>query len=513
MASRSESLNIPERFLRQLWKYKYFDTSALKTTDGRAIEVGTTGTLNEDGGPDFTDARVRIGGILYRGDIELHKSYNEWQEHSHHLDPKYNSVILHVILHGKASDIPQMTLSNRIIPVLVLEQYLTSSYHSLWNKMILGERAERLNAIKCFSANEKLSPTFLRSWLEKLAVERIELKVRRFEERLIELVEQQKFPDIKEEIPVYNEIPFGLNPEQLPSPGDILSQRDFRLSGPWEQLLYEGIMEALGYSKNQKPFLKLAQSVRLNTIGELLHSVPANNTMLLIESMLFGASGLLPSHHAFPDKTTALRLNQMQALWNKSLKFYGNECMSETEWQFFRLRPENFPTIRIAGAARLLFRMLKEDYLKSIIRISKNRELENSAKLRQFESLLITPADEYWKTHYRFGEETPSPLSKLIGKSRAGEIILNVFFPVSLLYARIFKDKEVREGVLAIFNQCPPQTENTVVRTIDTQLMKRRIKLDSAMLQQGALQLYKLYCMDERCTDCAVGRDVFRVRM
>jgi hypothetical protein len=145
--------------------------------------------------------------------------------------------------------------------------------------------------------------------------------------------------------------------------------------------------------------------------------------------------------------------------------------------------------------------------------VTKDRELESSDKLRQFESLLIISADEYWKTHYRFGEETPAPLTKLIGKSRAGEIILNVFFPVSLLYARIFKDRDVRQGILDIFTHCPPQTENTIVRTIAAQLIKDKIKLDSAMLQQGALQLYKLYCVDERCTDCAVGREVFKVRL
>lgn len=513
MPPKSESRLIPERFLRQLWRMKYFDTSALKTTDGRAVEVETTGSLNTDGGPDFLNAKIRIGGVLYRGDVELHKSFEEWQEHSHHLDPKYNSVILHVVLHGKASDAPQKTKSNRVIPVLPLEPYLTSSYHSLWETMILGERAERLNAIKCFKVNDRQSPTFLRNWLEKLAVERIELKVRRFEERLIELVEQQKYPNLKEEIPVYNEIPFGLNPQQLPSPGEVYSQRDFANTAIWRQLLYEGILEALGYSKNQKPFLKLARNFPLSGIAAMLGSVRSNNPTLSVEAILFGGAGLLPSHHSSADKATALRVSEMRTMWNKSQKVFQIESISETEWQFFRLRPENFPTIRIAGAARLALGMLKEDYLKTIIQITKNRELEGATKLKQFESLLITPADEYWNTHYRFEEETAVPLTKLIGRSRAGEIIMNVFFPVCLLYARIFKDKEVRQSVLDIFTHCPPQQENTVVRTIDTQLIKGKLKLDSAMLQQGALQLYKLYCIEERCSECAVGKDVFKVRV
>ncbi|MFI5251849.1 MAG: DUF2851 family protein [Bacteroidota bacterium] len=513
MVLRNDSLMIPERFLRQLWKFKYFDTSALKTTDGRTLEIFSTGTVNHDGGPDFINARLRIGGILYRGDIELHKSVKEWNEHEHHLDPKYNSVILHVILHGKDSGVPHTTQSNRVIPVLILENYLTSSYHSLWEKMILGERAERLNAIKCFPVNDSVPPTYLRNWLDKLAIERLELKVRRFEDRLIELIEERQSKHVKEDIPSYREIPFGLNPEQLPSPGEVYSESDFRQSGPWEQLLYEGILEALGYSKNQQPFLKLSRNISLQKISKTLKDVKTNNPTLFIESILFGAAGLLPTHHSFPEKATALRVNQMRTMWDKNQKLIGKESLNQAEWQFFRLRPENFPTIRIAGAARLITRMLKEDFLKLMIQITKRRDIAPLEKLHQFESLLITSSDDYWKTHYRFGEESSQPLSKLIGKNRAAEIILNVFFPISLLYARIFKDKEVRQSVLDMFTSCPPHSENTIVRTIGAQLLKQKFTMDSAKDQQGALQLYKLYCLEERCSECAVGKEVFKVEL
>src|SRR6185369_2011667 len=104
MKTRSSARMIPERFLRQLWKQTAFRTESLTTVDGKAVEILSTGGLNTDGGPDFKNARVRIGGILYRGDIELHRTAAEWKHHSHHRDPKYNGVVLHVVLYGIPAD-------------------------------------------------------------------------------------------------------------------------------------------------------------------------------------------------------------------------------------------------------------------------------------------------------------------------------------------------------------------------------------------------------------------------
>src|SRR4051812_5271681 len=132
MPQRSNPRLIPERFLRQLWKQTAFRTDSLLTPEGQPVEIISSGTLNTDGGPDFSGARVRVGGTLYRGDVELHRSVTEWKLHSHHLDPKYNGVILHVVLHGSASERSLPTLSKRIVPVLMLEPYLSTEYHALW---------------------------------------------------------------------------------------------------------------------------------------------------------------------------------------------------------------------------------------------------------------------------------------------------------------------------------------------------------------------------------------------
>ncbi len=502
-----QSFHVPERFLRQIWKHQQFDTSKLFTADREPIEIFSAGTFNSDGGPDFRNARIRIGGIAYRGDVELHQNNDEWTQHTHQLDAKYNSVVLHVVFRKNTSVVPTKTKSKRNIPVLILEQYLTSSFRTLWEKMILDERAERLATIKCFPVNDSIEGTLIRSWLKKLAVERIELKVRRFEERLKELVDEQQLAAVKEQPSYYDEIPLGDNPEDMPMSTQIYVQSDFSKTSLWTQLLYEGMMEALGYSKNQQPCIKVAQNLRLQFLGDLANSPLPAEHIKEIEALLFGVAGLLSSNRN-ADSQSKEYIKKLQQYWKTLRSKYHRAILHEAEWQFFRLRPKNFPTIRLAGAARLIPQLLQKDFFKLIIRTMR---ADTSGKKRfvSLESLFIVPAIGFWQHHYRFGEVAQRTVNTLIGKSRADDIVLNAVIPICLLYARIFKDKEVRQGTLAVFEECPPLSDNTVTRTIDKQLIKEKLKFDTAMLQQGALQLYKFYCVEERCKECSVGKEAF----
>ena len=507
MGARRTPRHVPEKFLRQLWKNRHFEQSDLKTTDGRPIEIISPGTLNRDGGPDFIAARLRIAGITYRGAVELHQGPRDWIEHHHHLDPKYNPVILHVVLHAGTGAFPPLTKSRRALPVLLLDRYLTSSYIKTWKTMILDERSERLASIKCFSLNAQVEPALIMRWLKKLAIERIELKVRRFEERLKELIDEERLV-VNESPPSYNEIPFGINPEDLPPPAQEYSRKDFSKLHIWEQLLYEGIMEALGYSKNQRPFLTVAQSARLRLLGQFLKGKTGEEQSILLEAILFSIAGLLPSG-AIAGRSSAKRVKQLRKLWRPFHRCYRNTMLTGAEWQFFRLRPENFPTLRIAGAARLIVKMIETGFFKSMIQTMKLPEMGRGKKFRSLEQLLCIPADRFWSSHYRFGEKAKSRIKTLIGRKRADEIILNVLIPVCLLYARVFRDKEVRREALNLFEQCPAFSANTVTNTIERQLVRRKFIPDSAMLQQGELQLYKFYCIEERCAECAVGKIVW----
>ena len=504
MTSRRNPLNIPERFLRQLWKRQKFSATEMQTIDGKPIFIVSPGTTNPDGGPDFIGARVRVNGILYRGDVELHQNVEDWRNHEHHLDAKYNGVVLHVVLFGHPSEVSTVTKSGRSIHVLVLQPYLVSTYHSLWEDMILDERLERVSTVPCFPSNEAVDPFLIRRILLKLAVERIELKVRRFEERLLASVDEHR-RCIKEPPAAYEDVPFGLNPEDLPPPTRQPSQLEFRNIRLWEQLLYEGMMEALGYSKNQKPFLKLARNVRLEFFERLNIS---GNSFLEIEASLFGVAGLLPALRSLTEPASRAYVRNLRAEWKNVRPLYNNEISNDAEWQFFRLRPENFPTVRLAGAARLIFKLLKEDFLKRTVQTIKNAELSAGKKIDALRSTLIIPADNFWQDHYLFGVKAKCPVRTLIGESRANEIFLNAILPICLLYARLFKDKDVRREALSIFEACPSPGDNSATRIVDQQIVKTRFKLDSAVLQQGAVQLYKFYCADKRCEECAIGKNL-----
>jgi hypothetical protein len=508
----AQSFHIPERYLRQIWKYRHFNTANLRTTDNRSIEIISVGTQNEDGGPDFRNAKINIGGVTYSGDIELHQSLEEWKEHSHHLNSKYNSVILHVVFQGSPTG-QSLTKTQRAIPVLILEPYLTDAHRLSWQQMILNERAERLSTIKCYGANKNVEGTIIRKWIEKLAVERMELKVRRFEERLKELVDTQR-PELKEPPARYDEIPFGLNPEDLPPPDPRYTQKDFSKKTLWEQLIYEGVMEALGYTKNQQPFLKLAKHLPLQYFKDISQTSD-DETLLHYEAILFAAAGLLPSASAMNDAESKVRVHQLRQLGKEFSKNYRGELMTEAEWQFFRLRPENFPTVRLAGAARLVRRFATTNFFKTIIQtINRQEHLSDVAErtkntVEDFQRMFIVDADDFWSTHYRFGERAGTTLTTLVGKSRANDIVINVVVPICLLYARIFREKDVRRGTIDLLAHLSPLSSNTITRTMEEQLVKKKFKLDSAMLHQGVLQLYKFYCVEERCGDCAVGKVVF----
>jgi hypothetical protein len=504
MSRQRGARHVPERFLRQLWKAQEFDS--LRTLDGRPIEVVSPGQLNTDGGPDFSGARIRIGGVLYAGAVELHQSVGDWCDHQHDRDPKYNGVILHIVLHRGGSDAPpSLTESNRSVPVLVLQEHLRSGEHATWQSMILDERAERLSAIPCYPANERVDASVIRSWITKLATERMELKVRRFEERLRELVDHER-PSIREPQSRYDDdVPFGINPEDLPSPIRQYSAKDFSMHGLWNQILYEGMMEALGYAKNQAPFLKLARTLDLETIAHLLAVQPKKHHSAFIEAGLFGVAGLLPTRK-LPDDYVAT----LQTDWGKLRTYYHGESLNESEWQFFRLRPENFPTVRIAGAAQIIPKLLSKNFFRTIVQSVKDVGRKRQEVYRSLvAAFTVREVAGFWSTHYTIDEESPARVSTLIGKNRATEIVLNVVIPICLLYARIFKDKEVRRGTLKVFSECPAASDNAITRRIDDQLLRGRLKLDSAMLQQGALQLYKRYCTEKRCGECAVGREVF----
>lgn len=507
MKSKNPSYNIPERFLRQLWINQKFSALELRTTDNQSVEIISAGKSNSDAGPDYANAIVRINGVIYRGDVEIHQRSDDWFGHGHHKDPKYNSVILHVVFNSDPAITSTLTKSKRNIPILSLEKQLDLPLRSVWEKMILDERAERLQTLKCYLLNQDVEESIIRKCLNKLSIERMELKVRRFEERIKELIDEDCL-QIKEPPPRYGDIPFGLNPEELPLPAQKYSIGDFRKINYWDQILYEGIMEALGYSKNQESFLRLARSVRLKSISDIFINSCLESREDIIESMLFGAADLLPVPKKDMDSESKKYIRMLKSIRKECKLTSPNKSLVNSDWQFFRLRPDNFPTVRIAAAARLINKITLRGFFKSVVQTIKNNETSGKDKYQIIQKMFLIPSDRFWKSHYRFGEKANKEIMTLIGKNRADDIILNAVIPILMLYARIFKDKEVRQSVIKLFEISPVSAENSITKTIAQQIVRERFKLESTMLQQGAIQLYKFYCVEGKCSECQIGRSI-----
>ena len=494
----SRTLNIHERFLRHIWSRQYLRHEELQTSDGRTLRVLHAGHLNSDGGPDVRDAVLQMGGVTYHGDVEIHRTVVEWIHHQHHEDPRYNKVVLHVVLERPSDGGITMVPSGRHIPVLVLEPFLSESIHSLWQKTILDERLHSRGAIPCADRNHAVPRELLGDWIQHLAVERLELKLRRFDERLRELAQLRLLP-VRERRPHNVLWRIEGNSDELPAPWRELSQRDLAKREYWDQLLYEGLMEGLGYSKNREPFVRLCRNVTLREF----QAQHIEKDEMAIQALLLGAAGLLPRIRDVHRAESRAFVRLLVGEWKTRKKVYRSAVLHPAHWQFFPTRPSNFPTLRIAAASVLVKRILSEDLFRSLIETMKTIDGGAGAFRSIHERLAVTPLP-FWGNHYQFDHPAAKP-TQALGPQRIGDLITNTVIPLALLYARIFKDRLVRERTLQLFYAAPPTVGNSITRLMDKHLLRGAVRLTTVSSQQGVIQLYKYYCLEGRCVECAVG--------
>jgi hypothetical protein len=488
--------NIHERFLRHIWSKQYL-TADLQTADGKTLKVYNVGKLNSDGGPDFCNAKIKIDDVTYTGDVEIHRTVFEWLQHQHQEDPRYNKVILHVVLETTSDAPPTLVNSGRQIPILVLGRFLSDSIQAVWQKAILDERVKKTEAIQCFNKNSVLTSESLDHWLAKLAVERLELKLHRFDERLKQLARERRMT-LREWQRPYGELPSEGEHNEIPLFLE-LTQKDFSNKELWEQVLYEGVMEGLGYSKNRESFLRLAENITLKVIANF--GMPVSD--LTIESLMFGAANLLPKSNSIEEKEARQYVHELRKKWKELRPQYHGEILNAADWQFFPTRPSNFPTIRLAAACLLMKKFLVNDLFRQIIQTLKSNISAEKGE-HKLVQLFSIETNDFWKHHYNFDKAASNNVTAL-GASRIREIVINVVLPIAMLYARIFKDKTVREGALGVYQSLPASENNSITRLMEKQLLKGRLPLKNVSRRQAVIQLYKFYCAEGRCADCELG--------
>lgn len=451
-----KKLNLNEKFICRIWEEKsYF--ACLETVDGKGVDVIDYGTKNTDAGPDYKNAVVKIDGVIYSGSIEIHRSLKDWYLHHHKGDNKYNDLILHVVFYGDDIDKIEnpFVKKRRNIPTVILSEFLTDSIHNIWREII--SNPEENFRLPCFQNNKIVDQEIKSNWLNNLGFKRLEYKTERIKNRLEEISD---------------------------SPNKSIY---------WEQVLFEFICEALGYSKNKEQFLKLSGKIDLAVIKNM----KLNN--MEIDSLLFGFSGFL-----FDLRFKDLYINEVKAYWDRLKNILRKEIMDKSEWNFFRLRPSNFPTFRIAYSSGLLFEIINRDFFKTIV---KSFEESNDIKKDLEKIFLSVTVSDYWMNHYNFGKESKSTTG-IIGIERIGDIIINVLLPALYLYAITFEKNNLKKKVEYYYSNVKQKTSsNEVIRIMEDQFNFTANTLASS---QGLIHLHNFYCIQERCSECEIGKLVFK---
>ena len=458
------------------------------------MTILSPGRANYDGGPDFKDARIRINRITYCGDVELHCHAASWRSHSHDTDPHYNKVILHVVMSADPLLPPACTMTRRTVPLLVLHPFLDPALQAAWEQMLQGPEWARAARLPCKDVSGAVPPRRVEQWLRHLAAERLELKIRRFQERLQQLADERTLT-VREPYPRY----YG-DPQQIPPPHREYSQRDFAAREIWEQVLYEGIMECLGYAKNRKPFIALARSMTLARLRR--YRLNDAGTMM---ALLFGAAGLLPTSRRLPEKESRAVVRALRRQWKMLRPHHRIPVLHEADWLFFRLRPGNFPTARLAALCYVLPKLFDNEGFRQLIGLFHTEGLLPAARIKGLQALFTFTPDFYWRRHYHF-RGFAGRWGASLGRDRVNDILVNAVIPIVLLYARIFRKSDVQTHAKQLLEAMPASPPNSITILLERDLLRKRVALNSAVLQQGALQLHNFYCKEGRCGECEIGR-------
>jgi len=422
--------DFPEYLVHFIWRYGLFNKENLLLKDGSAIELLSPGTYHKDSGPDFHQARIRIGETLWAGNIEIHLKSSDWFKHNHQFDKAYGSVILHVVLDFDA-EVPDM--NGVSIPVLELRNYIPNELLERFRIL-----ASSMFSIPCAEIG-RVDVLTMHNWLDRLIVERLEQR----SEQISQTIKSCKFD--------------------------------------WQEAFHVFLFRAMGMHVNALPFEMLARKVPYKLLQKHKHS------SFQLEALLFGQSGLLPPEA--DDEYVVRLIEEYRFLATK----YSLKPMDSHVWKFMRMRPSNFPSLRIAQLAAM--------HVSSLIALERFAEINNAKEMLH---VFLCEPSPFWSNHYSFSHVSPASKKKL-GKDTALTLILNAVIPFLFEYAAHRSNGSLRESCLEWMYEFKAES-NSVVR----EWTALGIQPDSAAGSQALIHLKRNYCDAKRCLECAVGHRLLR---
>jgi hypothetical protein len=488
-------MKIKEKTVYEIWKERKFK-EALATSDLQAIEVVDTGIQNKDlAGPDFLNARIKFGNITYLGDVEIDSKYSDWKSHGHFFDKKYSKVILHITLSSENHQPYVYTKDKRKVHSVCLLDFIDEALGKTLIRAVQNELKNRSFKMPCKDRNSIIPNKAKVNFIVELGIGRFLNKSRKILERAKQLIFLKEM-NIREPVVRYD---FGedfTNKKFRP--------KDFSNTLIWQQIIHEMIFEALGFSKNKEMMLRLAKAVNAEYLNKFVEN---ENILQMIESALFNVSGLIPEKISFQDERASEYVRELIELWDSLKSDYDGIYFKQEQWNFFKLRPQNFPTIRIAGGARLLQQLLSEGLFEDLINLfeKEGNSKDHTATLR---NLLVIEAEGFWSEHYVFDKSASEKLNYFIGVSRVDEIVINVLLPVLLVYFEIFSKTDSVRRVKELYINYTQKTSNQLVNQVNSTLLLGRTK-ERSICYQGMIELFRKYCVREKCLECKIGTKVF----
>jgi hypothetical protein len=425
---------ITEDFLHYVWKFRLFDHASLQTTDGDELEILSPGGAHADSGPDFQDARLRISDATWAGNIEIHVSSADWQRHQHQTDKAYSNIILHVVYRD---DEPLILPDGRKVPTLELQHRIPDSLYNRYHELIFSNQ----QFIPCEGTINTVDSLTLRNWLTRVLVERMEKK----------------------------------------SGAVLMALNNAR--GDWEEIFYRFLAANFGFKTNALPFELMAKSLPQNILGK------HKNNSLQIEALIFGQSGFLEEDFAddYP--------RRLKAEYSFLRKKYNLTPIEKHLWKFLRLRPQNFPTIRLAQFAALV---VNSNHLFS--KILATRDVPALRAL--FAGQVV---NNYWEIHYRF-DALSKPAVKNMGIAAIDNLLLNTVALFLFSYGKSLNKQHYVDSSLQLLETLPAEKNH-----ITDDFSNLGLKISTAFESQGLLELNKFYCSHKKCLHCAVGNKILKL--
>ena len=430
-----------EQLLHYCWKHKLFPLEGLQTTDGQPVEVIDPGLHNLNAGPDFFNAKVKIDGTLWVGNVEIHNKSSDWFAHGHEKDPHYNNTILHV---AGLIDCNVRTQSGITPPQVQLS--VPDQVRRNYDDLIKTDTYP-----PCYKIIPSLSRLTVHSWMSALEAERLERKTK----------------DIR--------------------------WRAEHCDGSWESAYFVTMARNYGFGINSEPMEQWAFAMPLTVVAH------HRDDLFQIEALFMGQAGLLnpesiPERHrdaAIADDYFQKMRREYQFLAHK----YSLSPIDHRLWRFLRLRPQNFPHIRISQLANL--------YYQNKTDLSRLAEAETLDAAKEMLATQVTP---YWQTHYAFGCESAKN-EKHLSASSVNLLLINTVVPMLFAYGRHRQDDKLCDRAFDFLESLRAE-DNTIVRT----WREVGLTVDNAGDSQALIQLKKVYCDRRDCLRCRIGYEYLKSR-